>query len=115
MAQAWPYVAVARLRPGRVPAATPEKVHLSRRYEFFDASKAVGELGLPQTPARRALHRAGDWYEGRGSCSGSQVQRTQGQVRCTWGAGQGTRPTRDAIANLESKIVAACRGRAGVL
>src|SRR5271167_1630344 len=38
VAQCWAYVDVtmARLNPRRVPVATPDKVRLSRRYEFFD-------------------------------------------------------------------------------
>jgi dihydroflavonol-4-reductase len=68
MALAWSYVDVtlARLNRRRTPAATPEKVHLSRRYEFFDPSKAVRELGLPQTPTREALRKAVDWYRTHG-------------------------------------------------
>jgi dihydroflavonol-4-reductase len=68
LAQAWSYVdvALARLNPRRVPAATPEKVRLSRRYEFYDASKAVRELGLPQTPAREGLRQAVAWYRANG-------------------------------------------------
>ena len=68
VAQAWSYVdvALARFNPRRVPAATPEKVRLSRRYEFYDASKAVRELGLPQTPAREGLRQAVTWYRGHG-------------------------------------------------
>lgn len=59
-------VAVARLYPRHTPTATPEKVQLSRRYEYFDPSKAVRELGLPQTPAREALRKAVEWYRGHG-------------------------------------------------
>jgi dihydroflavonol-4-reductase len=68
VAQAWSYVDVtlARLRPHHIPAATPEKVRLSRRYEFFDPGKAVRELGLPQTPAREALRKAVEWYRANG-------------------------------------------------
>lgn len=68
VAQCWAYVDVttARLNPRRVPAATPDKVRLSRRYEFFDPGKAVRELGLPQTPARVALRKAVDWYRAHG-------------------------------------------------
>jgi dihydroflavonol-4-reductase len=68
VAQAWSYldVALARLNPRRVPAATPEKVRLSRRYEFFDPGKAVRELGLPQTPAREGLRKAVEWYRAHG-------------------------------------------------
>ena len=68
VALAWSYVdvALARLNPRRAPAATPEKVRLSRRYEFFDPGKAVRELGLPQTPAREALRKAVEWYRTHG-------------------------------------------------
>lgn len=64
VAMAWAYtdVTLARLNQRHNPTATPEKVRLSRRYEFFDPGKAVRELGLPQTPAREALRRAVEWY-----------------------------------------------------
>jgi dihydroflavonol-4-reductase len=67
-AQCWAHVDVtlARLIPRRVPTATPDKVRLSRRYEFFDPGKAVRELGLPQTPARVALRKAVEWYRAHG-------------------------------------------------
>ena len=68
VAFAWSYVdvALARLNPRRTPAATPVKVRLSRRYEFFDPNKAVRELGLPQTPAREGLRQAVEWYRTHG-------------------------------------------------
>jgi dihydroflavonol-4-reductase len=68
VAQGWSYVdvAMAKLNPRRTPAATPDKVRLSRRYEFFDPGKAVRELGLPQAPARVALHKAVEWYRANG-------------------------------------------------
>jgi dihydroflavonol-4-reductase len=64
VALAFAYVdaAMGRLSPGHTPAATPEKVRLSRRYEWFDSGKAVRELGLPQTKAREALRTAVEWY-----------------------------------------------------
>lgn len=68
VAQCWAYVdvTIARLNPRRIPAATPDKVRLSRRYEFFDPGRAVRELGLPQTPARVALRKAVEWYRSHG-------------------------------------------------
>jgi len=68
VALAWSFIDVtlARLDPQRTPAATPEKVRLSRRYEFYDSSKAIRELGLPQTPAREGLTRAVEWYRAQG-------------------------------------------------
>jgi dihydroflavonol-4-reductase len=59
-------VGLARLNPGHVPTATPDKVRISRGYEFFDPSKAIRELGLPQTPAREALRKAVAWYQSHG-------------------------------------------------
>ena len=68
VALAWAYldVAVARLNPQHVPTATPDKVRLSRHYEYFDSGKAARELGLPQMPAREALRKAVDWYRTNG-------------------------------------------------
>jgi dihydroflavonol-4-reductase len=68
VAQCWAYVDVtmAKLNPQRTPAATPDKVRLARRCEFFDPGKAVRELGLPQTPARVALRKAVEWYRAHG-------------------------------------------------
>jgi dihydroflavonol-4-reductase len=68
VALGWSYVDVtlARLNPRRRPAATPEKVRLSHRYEWFDPGKAVRELGMPQTPAREGLRKAVEWYRANG-------------------------------------------------
>ncbi|MEJ2265693.1 MAG: NAD-dependent epimerase/dehydratase family protein [Anaerolineales bacterium] len=68
VAGAWSYVevALARLNKAHIPTATPEKVRLSQRYEFFNPSKAVRELGLPQTPVRGALRKAVAWYRDNG-------------------------------------------------
>jgi dihydroflavonol-4-reductase len=68
VAQAFAYVDVGtgQLIPGHTPAATPEKVRLSRRYEWYDNGKAVRELGLPRTSARDALRKAVEWYIAHG-------------------------------------------------
>jgi dihydroflavonol-4-reductase len=54
--------AAARLIPGREPSIPPVGVKLSKKKMFFDASKAVRELGLPQTPVREALRKAVAWF-----------------------------------------------------
>lgn len=41
---------------------TPETLRMSRHKMFFDPSKAVGELGFPQTPPREALSKAVRWF-----------------------------------------------------
>jgi dihydroflavonol-4-reductase len=68
VALGWAYadVALSWLNPRHAPYATPEKVRISRKPEFFDSSKAVRELGLPQTPARVALRKAVEWYREHG-------------------------------------------------
>ena len=57
---------LARLNPGRTPTATPDKVRLSRRYEWFNPGKAMRELGLPESPARKAFRKAVEWYRAHG-------------------------------------------------
>jgi dihydroflavonol-4-reductase len=51
---------------GRSPEIPIEGVRLSRHRMFFDASKAVRELGLPQTPIEEALERAVGWFRENG-------------------------------------------------
>ena len=51
---------------GRPPRVSLESVRMSRHKMFFDAGKAVRELGLPQTPVEEALSRAVDWFREQG-------------------------------------------------
>jgi len=46
----------------RQPRIAVDAVRLSRYRMFFDSSKAVRELGLPQTPVEEPLRRAVEWY-----------------------------------------------------
>jgi dihydroflavonol-4-reductase len=46
----------------REPSIAIDAVRLSRYKMFFDSSKAVRELGLPQTAVEEALERAIRWY-----------------------------------------------------
>ncbi|MCJ7585715.1 MAG: NAD-dependent epimerase/dehydratase family protein [Anaerolineales bacterium] len=64
VALAWSYVdtGLARLNPRHVPAATPEKVRLSRQKEYYYSSKAARELGYTFIPAREALRKSVAWY-----------------------------------------------------
>ena len=65
----WPSAAVdtglARLTRRR-PRIAVDAVRLSRYRMFFDGSKAVRELGLPQTPVEEPLRRAVEWYRQNG-------------------------------------------------
>jgi dihydroflavonol-4-reductase len=51
---------------GRDPRISLDAVRLARHRMFFDPSKAVRELGLPQTPVEDALRRAVDWFREHG-------------------------------------------------
>jgi dihydroflavonol-4-reductase len=50
----------------REPSVPLDAVRLSRHKMWFDASKAVSELGLPQGPVEHALGRAVRWFQGHG-------------------------------------------------
>ncbi|MGE5413113.1 MAG: hopanoid-associated sugar epimerase [Syntrophomonadaceae bacterium] len=56
---------VARVT-GRPPRVTLESVRMSTHRMFFDANKAVRDLGLPQTSVEDALSRAVDWFREKG-------------------------------------------------
>jgi dihydroflavonol-4-reductase len=47
---------------GREPGVPVEGVRMAGKLMFFDAGKAVRELGLPQTPVEEALERAVRWF-----------------------------------------------------
>jgi dihydroflavonol-4-reductase len=57
--------ALSRLR-GRAPAISMEAVAMSRHYMFFDAGKAVRELGFAPAPIEDALSRAVAWFRANG-------------------------------------------------
>ena len=57
---------VARTITHKPPFVTLAGVKLSRKQMFFNASKAVRELGFPQTPAVEALSKAVQWFRSHG-------------------------------------------------
>jgi dihydroflavonol-4-reductase len=50
----------------RAPKVPLEAVKMSKRFMFFDSSKAIRELGLPQTPVAVAAADALEWFEENG-------------------------------------------------
>ncbi len=54
----------------RAPHVSIDSVRMSTHRMFFDASKAVRELGLPQTPVEEALGRAVSWFRESGYLRG---------------------------------------------
>lgn len=51
---------------GGTPGIPLDGVRMSKKMMFFDAGKAVRELGLPRTPAREALRKAALWFAKEG-------------------------------------------------
>jgi dihydroflavonol-4-reductase len=60
--------AVAKIT-GRPPLIPLAGVQMAKKIMFFDSSKSLQELGLPQRPAREALARAVDWFKVNGYVS----------------------------------------------
>ena len=50
----------------REPHIPLEGVRMARKYMYFDSSRAVNELGLPQTPIKEALARSVKWFNDNG-------------------------------------------------
>jgi len=48
------------------PIATPAGVRSFSQCWYFDCSKAVKELGFPQTPARKTIEKAVNWFRENG-------------------------------------------------
>ncbi len=69
-AAAWAAVGIENAIVGgllrREPAHPFEGVKMARHRMFFDASKAITELKLPQSPVEIALRRAVDWFRANG-------------------------------------------------
>jgi dihydroflavonol-4-reductase len=50
----------------RPPAIPVTGVRMAGKFMYFDASKAVAELQLPQTPVKLAMEKAVEWYRKHG-------------------------------------------------
>ena len=51
---------------GREPLIPLAGVQMAAKLMYFDSSRAVNELDLPQTPVREALQRAVEWFRQHG-------------------------------------------------
>jgi len=47
---------------GREPLIPLAGVQMAAKFMYFDPSRAVRDLGLPQTPVAEALRRAVEWF-----------------------------------------------------
>jgi dihydroflavonol-4-reductase len=48
------------------PVATVSELKIGRLGETYDCSKAITELGLPQTPVAESIRRSVDWFRANG-------------------------------------------------
>jgi len=48
---------------GKEPLIPLAGVQMAAKYMYFDSSKAIKELNLPQTPVKEALRRAVEWFK----------------------------------------------------
>jgi len=48
------------------PVVTASEVRIGKSQEWYDCSKAVKELGLPQTPIRQSIEKALNWFKENG-------------------------------------------------
>jgi dihydroflavonol-4-reductase len=51
---------------GREPLIPLAGVQMAAKFMYFDPSRAVRDLGLPQTPVHEALQRAVEWFRQNG-------------------------------------------------
>lgn len=58
---------------GKTPSIPLEGVRMAQQIMYYDASKAVRELGLPQTPIQNALVRAIDWFTAQGHVKRNEI------------------------------------------
>ncbi len=65
VATAYLYEAMAAVTQ-KPPVTTPGWVKVGSHYSFWDCSKAIRELGLPQTPVRESLQKAIAWFREHG-------------------------------------------------
>jgi dihydroflavonol-4-reductase len=65
----------------RPPAIALDAVRMARRRMFFDSSKAVRELGLPQTPVGVAFEDAWRWFADREYVSAQRDRKIQWESR----------------------------------
>lgn len=56
------------------PVVTASEVRIGKAQEWYDCSKAVQELGLPQTPVRESIRKALHWFAENGYLN-SQLER----------------------------------------
>lgn len=62
--------ALSGILRGRHPRIPVTGVRMARKYMFFDCSRAVKEINLPQSPVENALEKAVRWFRENGYAEG---------------------------------------------
>jgi dihydroflavonol-4-reductase len=57
---------------GRYPRIPVAEVKASRKFRHFDCSKAVQQLGMPQTPIESSFKKSVDWFVNNGYVTAKQ-------------------------------------------
>ncbi|KMP11517.1 NAD-dependent dehydratase [Candidatus Nitromaritima sp. SCGC AAA799-C22] len=63
LAAGWVCETLSNHVTGKPPAVPLAGVRMAKYFMYFDASKAVRELGLPQNPVEKALGQAVNWFQ----------------------------------------------------
>ncbi|MBW4518482.1 MAG: NAD-dependent epimerase/dehydratase family protein [Scytolyngbya sp. HA4215-MV1] len=62
---------------GKSPSVPLDGVRMAQQPMYYDATKAVDELGLPQTSLETALQDAMEWFQSRGYITTASSQQTE--------------------------------------
>jgi len=62
-AAGWFCESVSNLVTQKPPAVPLAGVKMAKYFMYFDSSKAIRELGLPQTPIEKALNQSVEWFK----------------------------------------------------
>ena len=62
-AAGWFCESVSNLVTHKPPAVPLAGVKMAKYFMYFDSSKAIRELGLPQTPVEKALSQSIQWFQ----------------------------------------------------
>ncbi len=72
---------LARFVTHKKPQFLPDSVRMAKHYMYYDPSKAINKLGLPQTPPRVALQKAVRWFIENGYVKEPIAKRISKELR----------------------------------
>lgn len=66
---------------GKTPSVPIDGVRMAKQFMYYDATRAVQELGLPQTPITTALKDAVDWFVSHGYAQIPSTSQLPGKIQ----------------------------------